>query len=223
MFGDPRHTATSQAVSRALLRRMMFALELRPPTAAVSLVTGGSRRFSLCLQGPPGTGKSAFVRHLAERMGVEAMQKRTSDLMSMWVGGTERKIADAFADAPSPTAASPSNSFPRLLPHDGRDRAGLRRGADRGTVAAWTDVDGWSDTGSGRWRCSGCRSGWWRRRRSGSGLRASRSRMPGRRWRSLGHSPSPSSAACRSRWAAAACGVSATGARPGRRVSGWAR
>ena len=27
------------------------------------------------------------------------MQKRASDLMSMWVGGTERKIADAFAEA----------------------------------------------------------------------------------------------------------------------------
>ncbi len=179
------------SVSRALLRRMMFALELRPPTAAVrariwarqlehhgieaepheadalarefaatpgvaagataaariggggidtvrrgvrglsrvlscetppqgtpprfelalihadidlgaladSLVAGGNRRFSLCLQGPPGTGKSAFVRYLAERMGLEVLQKRASDLMSMWVGMTEKAIAAAFAEA----------------------------------------------------------------------------------------------------------------------------
>ncbi len=63
------------------------------------LVTNGERRFSLCLQGPPGTGKSAFVRYLAERMELEVMQKRTSDLLSCWVGGTEKHIADAFAEA----------------------------------------------------------------------------------------------------------------------------
>ena len=53
----------------------------------------------MCLQGPPGTGKSAFVRHLAEHLGLEVVQKRASDLMSMWVGGTEQRIAAAFAEA----------------------------------------------------------------------------------------------------------------------------
>ena len=62
------------------------------------------RRFSLCLQGPPGTGKSAFVRYLAERLGLEIMQKRASDLLSMWVGGTEKNIAGAFAEARSQEA-----------------------------------------------------------------------------------------------------------------------
>ena len=57
------------------------------------------RHFSLCLQGPPGTGKSAYVRHLAGRLGLEVIQKRGSDLMSMWVGGTEKQIAEAFAEA----------------------------------------------------------------------------------------------------------------------------
>ena len=70
-----------------------------PVALADSLVASGERRFSLCLQGPPGTGKSAFVRYLAERMGLEVMQKRASDLMSMWVGGTEQNIAAAFAEA----------------------------------------------------------------------------------------------------------------------------
>ena len=70
-----------------------------PVVLADSLTASGQRRFSLCLQGPPGTGKSAFVRYLAERIGLEVMQKRSSDLMSMWVGGTERNIAAAFAQA----------------------------------------------------------------------------------------------------------------------------
>lgn len=55
--------------------------------------------MSFCLQGAPGTGKSAFVRHLAERMGIEVVQKRASDLVSMWVGDTEKQIAAAFAEA----------------------------------------------------------------------------------------------------------------------------
>ena len=70
-----------------------------PAALADSIVRRGKLRFSLCLQGPPGTGKSALVRYLAERLGLEVMQKRASDLLSMWVGGTEKRIADAFAEA----------------------------------------------------------------------------------------------------------------------------
>ena len=39
------------------------------------------------------------MRYLAERMGIEVVQKRASDLMSMWVGDTEKQIAAAFAEA----------------------------------------------------------------------------------------------------------------------------
>ena len=70
-----------------------------PVALADRLAASGERRVSLCLQGPPGTGKSAYVRYLAERMGLEVMQKRASDLMSCWVGGTEQNIAAAFAEA----------------------------------------------------------------------------------------------------------------------------
>ncbi|MDE0457578.1 MAG: AAA family ATPase, partial [Chromatiales bacterium] len=70
-----------------------------PAVLAERLAGLGERRFSLCLQGPPGTGKSAFVRYLAERLGLEVIQKRASDLMSMWVGETEQRIAAAFAEA----------------------------------------------------------------------------------------------------------------------------
>ena len=60
--------------------------DTEPATLAERLVDLAERRFSLCLQGPPGTGKSAFVRYLADRLGLEVIQKRASDLMSMWVG-----------------------------------------------------------------------------------------------------------------------------------------
>ncbi len=70
-----------------------------PVKLAESLVKSGVLKFSLCLQGPPGTGKSAYIRYLAERLGLEVIQKRTSDLLSMWVGETEKKIASAFKGA----------------------------------------------------------------------------------------------------------------------------
>ncbi len=60
---------------------------------------GAPRDFSLCCYGPPGTGKSAFVRQLAAEMGVDVLEKRGSDLLSKWVGGTEELIAEAFAEA----------------------------------------------------------------------------------------------------------------------------
>ena len=60
---------------------------------------GAPRAVSFLLAGPPGTGKSAWVRHLAARMGMQVLQKRASDLLNSFLGGTERNIADAFAEA----------------------------------------------------------------------------------------------------------------------------
>ena len=73
--------------------------DVDPVVLADRLAGSRQRRFSLCLQGAPGTGKSALVRYLAERLGLEVMQKRASDLLSKWVGDTEKRIADAFAEA----------------------------------------------------------------------------------------------------------------------------
>ena len=73
--------------------------DIDPVGFAGRIVKSGGKHFSLCLQGPPGTGKSAFVRYLAERLGLQVTQKRASDLMSMWVGQTEQRIAEAFAEA----------------------------------------------------------------------------------------------------------------------------
>ncbi len=57
------------------------------------------RNVSFCFSGPPGTGKSAFARHLADVMGLPVIQKRASDLLSRWVGGSEKAIAAAFSQA----------------------------------------------------------------------------------------------------------------------------
>ena len=90
----PPRTDSAQAFDPALVQA-----DIDLSALAERLAESRERRFSLCLQGPPGTGKSAFVRYLAERVGLEVVQKRASDLLSMWVGSTEQRIADAFAEA----------------------------------------------------------------------------------------------------------------------------
>lgn len=66
---------------------------------ASRIVATGNMNFSMCLYGPPGTGKSAFARHLAERLRMRVMFKRASDLLSMWVGESEKNIAIMFKTA----------------------------------------------------------------------------------------------------------------------------
>jgi SpoVK/Ycf46/Vps4 family AAA+-type ATPase len=58
-----------------------------------------ARNWSLCLYGPSGTGKSQFARYLADRLGLEVMQQRASDLLSKYLGESEKRIAAAFATA----------------------------------------------------------------------------------------------------------------------------
>lgn len=58
-----------------------------------------ARAVSFLVSGPPGSGKSAWVRHLAARMGLPVLHKRASALLDAFVGGTERNLAEAFAEA----------------------------------------------------------------------------------------------------------------------------
>ncbi|UKK82774.1 AAA family ATPase [Sphingopyxis sp. BSN-002] len=60
---------------------------------------GAPADFSLLLTGPPGTGKTEAVQALARRLGRPLHVKRASDLISKWVGETEKRIAGAFAEA----------------------------------------------------------------------------------------------------------------------------
>lgn len=66
---------------------------------ATRLAITPSRSWSLLLSGPSGTGKSAFARHVADRIGIEVIEKSGSDLLSKWVGGTEAAMTEAFRDA----------------------------------------------------------------------------------------------------------------------------
>ena len=64
---------------------------------AESLIAARSGR--LCLFGPPGTGKTAYGKWLADRLDLPLQTRRASDLLSMWVGESEKKIARTFRQA----------------------------------------------------------------------------------------------------------------------------
>ncbi len=62
----------------------------------------GLKRHSegrICFYGPPGTGKTAFGHYLAKQLNKKLLVKKASDLISMYVGGTEQNLAAAFEQA----------------------------------------------------------------------------------------------------------------------------
>ena len=58
--------------------------------------TGNAR---LCLYGVPGTGKSAYGKYISEVLDKPFLLKKVSDLISKWIGDTEKNIANAFREA----------------------------------------------------------------------------------------------------------------------------
>ena len=56
-------------------------------------------RMNLLLWGPPGTGKSEYVKYLGDILKAKIVVKMGSDLLDKYVGGTEERIAGAFAEA----------------------------------------------------------------------------------------------------------------------------
>jgi len=57
------------------------------------------RHGTFCFYGPAGTGKSELARHIADELAMPCVVKRASDILSMWVGGSEQNIAEMFAEA----------------------------------------------------------------------------------------------------------------------------
>lgn len=57
------------------------------------------RTGTFCFYGPAGTGKSEFARHISDRLGMPCIVRRVSDILSKWVGDSEKHISGMFAEA----------------------------------------------------------------------------------------------------------------------------
>ncbi|MBQ9335841.1 MAG: ATP-binding protein [Lentisphaeria bacterium] len=56
-------------------------------------------RMNLLLSGAPGTGKTEFVKYIGAELNTKVIVKMGSDLLNMYVGGTEQLIKQAFEEA----------------------------------------------------------------------------------------------------------------------------
>jgi len=61
--------------------------------------TAAEGNMNLLFWGLPGTGKTEYAKYLAHTTSSGLLIKRASDLLSMWVGGTEANIRAAFEEA----------------------------------------------------------------------------------------------------------------------------
>lgn len=70
--------------------------DVQPAQLADALARRG--RGTMCFFGPPGTGKTEFAHVLADALDRELVVKASSDIVSPYVGETERNIANLFAE-----------------------------------------------------------------------------------------------------------------------------
>lgn len=95
VLDQPRHAWSFGRTTEFDLAYVNADVELDAVIAALRARPLGT----FCFYGPPGTGKSELGRYIATQLDREVIVKRASDLLSMWVGGTEGAIAAMFDEA----------------------------------------------------------------------------------------------------------------------------
>jgi SpoVK/Ycf46/Vps4 family AAA+-type ATPase len=90
-----------RAPSRNILRTGYSLEWLNTDLPIESLVEGVKRRprGTFCFYGAPGTGKSELARYISGQIGKPMILKRASDILSKWVGDSEKNIAGMFTEA----------------------------------------------------------------------------------------------------------------------------
>lgn len=74
-------------------------IDSRYPITKVIQALSHSQASTLCFYGPPGTGKTALAAHIAKSIDKPLLAKRASDILDMYVGGSEKNIAEMFREA----------------------------------------------------------------------------------------------------------------------------
>ena len=79
------------------------------------------KNLNILLYGPPGVGKSEFVKYLSKRLNRKLITKNVSDILSAFVGETEKNIAKSFYQAEREKAILFFDEADAIL--DSRDKA----------------------------------------------------------------------------------------------------
>jgi SpoVK/Ycf46/Vps4 family AAA+-type ATPase len=74
-------------------------INTKPPLWNVERFIREEGNARICLYGPPGAGKTAYAQELARRLDKPFMLQSGSDLLGMYVGQTEKNIAEMFEKA----------------------------------------------------------------------------------------------------------------------------
>lgn len=81
------------------------------------------RQGRICLYGPPGTGKTAYGQHVAAQLDRPLLLRRASDIISPWLGMTEKNLARMFRQAQEEEAVLLLDEADSFL----QDRQGAQR------------------------------------------------------------------------------------------------
>ena len=82
-------------VKRIFYKDVLFILKNKEKAEKYHLKTPNGA----LLYGPPGCGKTFFAEKFAQESGLNFMMVKASDLGSIYIHGTQGKIADLFAEA----------------------------------------------------------------------------------------------------------------------------
>lgn len=118
-LGSPRLEATPTPIA---FDPALSSADADLATLATRVAAAPTKALSFLLSGPPGTGKSAYARYLAQALDLEVMERRYSDLTSMFLGESEKAIAEAFEEAADRRAFLILDEADSLL----RDRSAAR-------------------------------------------------------------------------------------------------
>jgi SpoVK/Ycf46/Vps4 family AAA+-type ATPase len=115
-----------------------FLAPLRNPE--LTALYGKSLRGGLLLYGPPGCGKTFLARAVAGELGAGFLHVSLADVLDMYVGSSERNVAELFATA---RASAPCVLFLDELDAIGQKRSLTRNSGMRTTVnQLLTELDG---------------------------------------------------------------------------------
>lgn len=102
LFNEALQAQGKKKIEPLVESKLSYQLDWVSCNENIHKITEGlmrTKKGRICCYGPPGTGKTAWAGWLAEQLDMPLLLCKGSDLLDPYVGGTERKIAEAFESA----------------------------------------------------------------------------------------------------------------------------